>query len=107
MIPEDYVLLARAQFDDFGTSVLEGALRSVPVKDRRDRMNLVFLVSQNTYHLYLEALATRVGDQADIFFDGSQTLTYGGCPVQVEEEIPDGMVEIYGPQQSPVLGWHG
>lgn len=98
MIPDNYIPHARAEFDDFNANVLDRTLRSVPISVRRDKRNLTFLVSQDTHDLYIKEIAARVGDQAYAFLLTVPTsLTYGGIPVVVNEEIPDGMIEIYGP----------
>ena len=99
MLNADDILLSRVEFDDFSTKVFEGALRGVEVKDRRNPRDLTFVVSKNTYDLYVGALAGRMGDKADSFLLSMVgAVTYGGANVESNEEIPDGMVEVYGPQ---------
>jgi len=96
-MPDDYVPLGRATFDEFSVKALEGTLRSVPTKDRRDIKALIFVVSQNTHNSYKESLAARLGMTTDMHFGKSNNPSYAGIPVEVSEEIPDGMIEIYGP----------
>ena len=99
MLNADDILLSRVEFDDFSTKIFEGALRGVEVKDRRNPRELTFLVSKNTYDLYVGALASRMGDKADSFLLSMVgAVTYAGASVVFDEEIPDGMVEVYGPQ---------
>ena len=97
-LPADYIPLARSEFGDFSTSVLEDALRSVPVKDRKDRRELIFLMSKSTYACYIGAIAGRLGSRADSYLLGMVgNATYAGIPVIESNELPDDIVEIYGP----------
>jgi len=87
--------ISRVKFEEFSTQHLEAALRSVPVKQRRDKRTMEFLVSHNTLESYKEALSIRMGTLS-LTPEMMTGLTYGGVPVIANEEIPDGLIEVYG-----------
>lgn len=95
----DYELVSSAVFDDFSTSVFEGVLRSCPVDRRKNRREMVLVVSDSTFFKYVDALAARMGTQADQFLVsfGSSALNYGGIPVISHEDASEKLVELYGP----------
>lgn len=94
----DSVLLSRVPFESFSTSVLHEALTSCPVDARSDLSALVFAVSESTVQHYINAVATRMGDQRDQYLNSSAVKNprYGGVSVKAFEAALDNVVELYG-----------
>ena len=95
LLPSNYIPVGRVKFEDFCPDTMDLALRSMPER-KTGLHNLRILVSQKTYSLYAKSIVARMGHEEGI--DPSLiNPTYAGVPVLEDEEMPDNMLEVYGP----------
>jgi len=101
LLPSNYIPVGRVKFEDFCPDTMDLALRSMPER-KTGLHNLRILVSQKTYSLYAKSIVARMGLVArmghKVGIDPSLiNPTYAGVPVLEDEEMPDNMLEVYGP----------
>ena len=99
MLPSNYVPIAGLTFGQFDATIFDEIIRSLTINERSTLRNTMFLVSANTQNDYILHIISRTNYAPIITAaqPGSPALTYAGVPVEVSEELPDGMVELYGP----------